>query len=142
MSQLLVIGGASSDILHLADRTVACAGGAGMYTAMAAHRCGVQVALFAPRPDPYPEPLLPVTRRLADWLGPVVPPEQLPAGVEDCGDLVIKVRHPERFFREIPSLVKDFGANVERLEALDASAEAVFDYLVGSSGFSAEGGRF
>jgi ribokinase len=78
MSQLLVIGGASSDILHLADQTVACAGGAGMYTAMAAHRCGVQVAMFAPRPDPCPEALLPVSRRLVGWLGPVVPPDQLP----------------------------------------------------------------
>ncbi len=78
MSRLLVIGGASSDILHLAGQTVACAGGAGMYTAMAARRCGAQVALFAPRPDPCPEPLLPVARRLVDWLGPVVSADQLP----------------------------------------------------------------
>ena len=56
MNRLLVIGGASSDVLHLEDRTIACAGGAGMYTAMAARRCGAQTALFGPRPEPCPEP--------------------------------------------------------------------------------------
>jgi hypothetical protein len=49
-----------------------------MYTAMAGRRCGAQVTLFAPRPDPYPESLLPIARHLADWLGPVVSPEELP----------------------------------------------------------------
>ena len=77
MSQLLVIGGASSDVLHLQDRTVACAGGAGMYTAMAARRCGAQVALFGPRPDPCPERLKPVAEHLTAWLGPVISPAQL-----------------------------------------------------------------
>jgi hypothetical protein len=38
MNQLLLVGGASFDVLHLADRTVECAGGAGLYTAMAASR--------------------------------------------------------------------------------------------------------
>jgi sugar/nucleoside kinase (ribokinase family) len=79
MSRLLVIGGASFDVLHLEDRTVASAGGAGMYTAMAAHRCGAQVALFGPRPDPCPERLQPVAGRLTEWLGPVISPAQLPA---------------------------------------------------------------
>jgi sugar/nucleoside kinase (ribokinase family) len=78
MTRLLVIGVASVDRLHLQDRTAASAGGAGMYTAMAAHRCGAQVALFGPRPDPCPEPLQPVARRLTEWLGPVVSPAQLP----------------------------------------------------------------
>ena len=63
MNQLLVVGGASFDILHLVDRTVESVGGAGMYTAMAAHRCGAQVAMFYLRPDPYPEPLKPVAAR-------------------------------------------------------------------------------
>ena len=63
MNRLLVIGSASSEVLHLEDRTVASAGGAGMYTAMAAHRCGAQVAMFYLRPDPYPEPLKPVAAR-------------------------------------------------------------------------------
>ena len=55
MKRLLVIGGASSDVLHLEHRSVDSAGGAGVYTAMAARRCGVRTALFGPRPDPGPE---------------------------------------------------------------------------------------
>ena len=78
MSRLLVIGGASIDMLHLADRTVTCAGGAGAYTAMAVCPCGAQVALFGPRPDPCPEELKPVVARLAHWLGSHIPPAQLP----------------------------------------------------------------
>ncbi|MEI6509527.1 MAG: PfkB family carbohydrate kinase [bacterium] len=78
MNQLLVIGGASSDTLHMKADTVPSAGGAGMYTAMAAHRCGAQVSLFAPCPSPMPELLKPVAERLDQWLGPVIPPEQLP----------------------------------------------------------------
>ena len=78
MNRLLVIGGASLDVLHLEDRTVAAAGGAGMYAAMAAHRCGAQTTLLGPRPMPYPEPLQPVVARLEEWLGPSVSPEKLP----------------------------------------------------------------
>jgi len=47
MNQLLVIGGASFDVLHLEDRNIACAGGAGIYTAMAARSCGAQVAMLS-----------------------------------------------------------------------------------------------
>ena len=79
MNRLLVIGSASSDVLHLEDRTVASAGGAGMYTAMAARRCGAQTALFGPRPDPCPERLKPVAGHLTEWLGPVISPTQLSA---------------------------------------------------------------
>ena len=78
MTHILVIGGASSDILHLDTQTVPSAGGAGMYTAMAAHRCSAHVSLFAPHPNPIPEILQPVADRLHEWLGPVVPPDQLP----------------------------------------------------------------
>jgi hypothetical protein len=78
MSRLLVIGVASVDRLHLQERMVESPGGAGMYTAMAARRCGAQVALFGPRPDPCPERLKPVVGRLTEWLGPVVPPAELP----------------------------------------------------------------
>ncbi|MCJ7657864.1 MAG: carbohydrate kinase family protein [Anaerolineales bacterium] len=77
MAHLLVIGGASSDILHFAGQTAISAGGAGMYTAMAAHRCGVQVSLYAPRPSPIPDTLRPVADRLTTWQGPFVPPEEL-----------------------------------------------------------------
>jgi sugar/nucleoside kinase (ribokinase family) len=78
MNRLLVVGGTSIDVLHLKDRTVTCAGGAGMYTAMAARRCGTQVAMFSPRPDPCPEELKPIARHVTEWLGPVVSPAELP----------------------------------------------------------------
>ena len=65
MGGVLVIGVVSLDRLHLQEQTVESAGGAGMYTALAARRCGVQVALFSPRPDPCPEPLRPVAGRLS-----------------------------------------------------------------------------
>jgi sugar/nucleoside kinase (ribokinase family) len=77
MNRLLVIGGASFDVLHLEDRTADSLGGAGMYTAMAARRCGAQVAVFGPCPDPCPERLKPVADRLTEWLGPAVPPAQV-----------------------------------------------------------------
>lgn len=67
--RILIIGGASLDTLAGADNLVA--GGAGMYTAMAAHRSGAAVTLFAPRPTPVPEPLRPVTECL-EWLGPSI----------------------------------------------------------------------
>ena len=78
MNRLLIIGGASFDVLHLKDRTVDSVGGVGMYTAMAARRCGAQVAMLSLRPDPCPEPLKPVARRLAEWLGPAVSSAELP----------------------------------------------------------------
>jgi sugar/nucleoside kinase (ribokinase family) len=78
MNRLLVIGGASFDVLHLEERTVNCIGGAGMYTAMAACRSGAEVTMFSPRPDPCPDSLQPVVDRLTEWLGPLVSPAQLP----------------------------------------------------------------
>ena len=78
MKRLLVIGGASSDVLHLKDRTVACAGGAGMYTALAARRCGVQVSMFGPRPEPCPDSMKPAADYLSEWLGPVISPADMP----------------------------------------------------------------
>jgi sugar/nucleoside kinase (ribokinase family) len=77
VNRLLVIGGASFDVLHLKNRTVESVGGAGMYTAMAAHRCGAQVAMFGPNPDPCPEFLKPVANHLTEWLGPPISPAQL-----------------------------------------------------------------
>jgi sugar/nucleoside kinase (ribokinase family) len=78
MYRLLILGGASNDVLHFEDRTVESVGGAGMYIAMAARRCGAQVTLFGPRPDPYPESLKPVAGHLTNWFGPVISPDQLP----------------------------------------------------------------
>ena len=78
VKRLLVIGGASFDILHLPDQTVSSVGGAGMYIAMAARRCGVEVSMFGPRPNPCPESLQLVAGYVSEWLGPVVSPEELP----------------------------------------------------------------
>ena len=75
---ILVIGGASLDVLHLTNgQTVSAAGGAGLYTALAAARSGVRTAMFAPRPDPMPIELQAAADRI-NWIGPVVPPDQLP----------------------------------------------------------------
>jgi sugar/nucleoside kinase (ribokinase family) len=84
MNRLLVIGGASFDVLHLEDRTVDSVGGVGIYIAMAARRCGAQVSMFGLRPDPCPEWLKPVAGHLAEWLGPAVPPAQLPQFEISC----------------------------------------------------------
>ena len=75
---LLVIGGASLDVLHFRGRTVRSAGGAGLYTALAARRAGARVTMFAPLPEPMPAALRPAAERI-EWIGPVVPPEELPS---------------------------------------------------------------
>ena len=66
------------DRLHLAGGSVETIGGAGLYTALAAYRCGARVALLAPRPEPCPIALQPLADRLTAWHGPVVTPADLP----------------------------------------------------------------
>ncbi|MDP7644969.1 MAG: hypothetical protein QGG60_09760, partial [Anaerolineales bacterium] len=58
-ADVLVIGGASLDRLYFGGRSKRSAGGAGMYTAAAAQRAGARAAMFAPLPQPMPEPLRP-----------------------------------------------------------------------------------
>jgi sugar/nucleoside kinase (ribokinase family) len=77
IQHVFVIGTASLDILHLAGRSVHTIGGAGLYTALAASRAGAVVGLLAPRPEPMPALLQPVTECLC-WLGPPVAPAALP----------------------------------------------------------------
>lgn len=75
---LLIIGGASLDVLHLADgQSARSPGGAGLYTALAAAKTGARVSMYAPQPDPMPPELEAASRRIT-WLGPTVPPDQLP----------------------------------------------------------------
>lgn len=74
---VVVIGTASLDTLHFAGQTVHTIGGAGLYTALAAHCVGARVGLYAPRPEPMPALLQPVVERLA-WFGPIISPEELP----------------------------------------------------------------
>jgi sugar/nucleoside kinase (ribokinase family) len=75
--RLLVVGGASLDILHFSGQTARSPGGAGLYTALAASRSGARVTMYAPRPEPMPEELRPALARL-EWVGPTVRPEELP----------------------------------------------------------------
>lgn len=72
--QILVIGGASLDKLDGADGIVP--GGAGMYTAMSAHRCKAVVTLYAPRPIPIPDELAAVAEKVT-WIGPSIAPEDI-----------------------------------------------------------------
>jgi sugar/nucleoside kinase (ribokinase family) len=74
---IFVIGTASLDILHFAGQTAHTAGGAGLYTALAAHRAGARTGLFAPKPDPMPASLQPIAERVR-WVGPSISPEDLP----------------------------------------------------------------
>ncbi len=74
---LLVVGGASLDVLHFAGRTERSAGGAGLYTALAARRAGARVTMLGPRPVPMPPALAPAAERI-EWVGMPVPPEELP----------------------------------------------------------------
>ena len=75
--RLLVIGGASLDLLHFSGQTARSAGGAGLYTALAAARAGALVTMYAPRPEPMPPELAPTQGRF-EWIGPVARPDEMP----------------------------------------------------------------
>ncbi|MEY2958793.1 MAG: hypothetical protein RLZZ01_1361 [Actinomycetota bacterium] len=75
--RLLVVGGASLDIIHVGSEPVATPGGAGLYTALAATRAGAEVTMLAPFPDPMPPELAPVAA-LVHWVGPTVDLDGLP----------------------------------------------------------------
>jgi sugar/nucleoside kinase (ribokinase family) len=75
--RLLVVGGASLDVLHFGGRTSRSAGGAGLYTSLAARRAGVPVTMIGPRPEPMPPELAPAAARI-EWIGPPVSPDRLP----------------------------------------------------------------
>jgi ABC-2 type transport system ATP-binding protein len=48
--------------------------------------------------------------------------------------VVVKARHPKRFFEQFGKLVVEHGLDVRRLEPLDESAHAILGYLLGGSG--------
>ncbi len=75
--RILVVGGASLDRLHFAGRSERSAGGAGLYTALAARRAGARVTMLGPRPEPMPPELAPAAERIR-WIGERVPPEDMP----------------------------------------------------------------
>lgn len=75
---ILVIGCASLDTLHIAGQTHHTIGGAGLYTALAARYAGAaRVALLGPRPRTMPQALAAVAQRVA-WFGPEVDVDQMP----------------------------------------------------------------
>ena len=80
-AEILVIGTASLDVLHLnllnPPQVVRTIGGAGLYTALAAARSGARVTLFAPRPAQLPAELQQVEHYLT-WIGPPCETGQLP----------------------------------------------------------------
>lgn len=77
MEKLLVIGGASQDVLYLDGTAYQTVGGAGLYTALGARAAGAQAHMLAPFPDPMPELLRPLSE-LINWFGPRVHPKELP----------------------------------------------------------------
>jgi ribokinase len=77
MAELLIVGAASLDRLHFKSHQMEAAGGAGMYTAAAAHYSGATVTLYAPRPVIIPEALEPLVARV-NWIGPQIESGQLP----------------------------------------------------------------
>ena len=48
--------------------------------------------------------------------------------------VVVKARHPKRFFEQLGKLIVEHNLNVRRLEPLDESAHAILGYLLGGSG--------
>lgn len=76
---IFVVGTASLDTLHLANNSTAqAAGGAGLYTALAAQRTSTAATLFAPKPSPMPAQLAVAHGFLAGWIGPAIEPHQMP----------------------------------------------------------------
>jgi ribokinase len=94
-SRVLVVGGASLDVLHVRGVPTPSAGGAGLYAALAAARCGADVTMLAPVPSPMPDPLAPALERIR-WIGPTVPPEGLPRfeiAYDEHGDVTLFREH-------------------------------------------------
>ncbi len=54
---LVVVGGASLDVIHVGGVPTPTPGAAGLYTARAAAHAGTAVTMLAPRPSPMPAEL-------------------------------------------------------------------------------------
>jgi ABC-2 type transport system ATP-binding protein len=52
----------------------------------------------------------------------------------DAMGLIVKARHPKRFFDALGRLVIAEQLEVRRMEPLDESAHAILGYLLGGSG--------
>ncbi|MBC8215135.1 MAG: hypothetical protein H8E64_01315 [Candidatus Marinimicrobia bacterium] len=76
--KLLIVGGASLDVLSINATKHSSPGGAGLYTALAAAQCGADVTLLSPFPNPMPESLSKISSYV-NWIGPSVHPDELPS---------------------------------------------------------------
>ncbi|MEN9646472.1 MAG: hypothetical protein RL238_3141 [Actinomycetota bacterium] len=93
--RLLVVGGASLDVIHVRGVPTRTPGGAGLYTALAAARAGAEVTMLAPVPDPMPPELAPALDRIR-WVGPTVPVDGLPRfeiAYDDTGAVTLFREH-------------------------------------------------
>jgi len=77
MHDILVVGTASVDTLHIGDRVHHTIGGAGLYTALAAQFAGASVTLLGPRPIHMPQAFRAASQRIV-WMGPAVRSEDMP----------------------------------------------------------------
>jgi ABC-2 type transport system ATP-binding protein len=71
--------------------------------------------------------------RLADVVGVEIPDAIMDEG-EGGTTLLVRARNPRRFFRDLARLVLEANFEVQRVETLDESAEAVLGYLLSGRG--------
>lgn len=129
--RLLVVGGASLDTIHVAGEPMPTPGGAGLYTALAAARAGVEVTMLAPVPWPMP-PELERVRDLIRWIGPAVPVDELPRfeiAYDDHGDVTLFREHlgaePD-MTPDLLDLVDDMPSAAYCVPFLDATLQQSF----------------
>lgn len=103
-AKILIVGGASLDILTIYSTDYTSPGGAGLYTALAAVKCGADVTLLAPLPNPMPEELTQAAA-LVNWIGPTITPSELPVFhiIQEQGKTIYK----KAFFGAEESLKTD-----------------------------------
>jgi ABC-2 type transport system ATP-binding protein len=58
---------------------------------------------------------------------------ELPEAAEAAGQVLVRARNPQRFFRELTRLILEEWYEVRHLETIDNSTEAVLGYLLGGS---------
>jgi sugar/nucleoside kinase (ribokinase family) len=131
MAELLIIGAASLDRLHFRGQVVDAPGGAGLYTAAAAHRSGATVTLFAPRPVIAPKLFEPLESRVL-WIGPQIGDDEIPRleiahyGAGHAELLAASWGNPEAFEpAELPKDLSSF-ANVHIAAMPNAQLQAAF----------------
>ncbi|MCO4763013.1 MAG: hypothetical protein KC502_15965 [Myxococcales bacterium] len=74
---IVVVGGASVDRIRADGEPRTIAGGAALYTALAARRAGGNARFFGFRPDPLPE-IFSQAAQLVPWVGPACEKQDLP----------------------------------------------------------------